>query len=220
MASPHSNLTLVIGSKTYSSWSLRPWLFLQHHGVVFQERKILFSDADWRARVRALSPSGRVPLLIDGEIKVWESLAICEHVADRHDIVDAWPASPAARALARAMACEMHAGFADLRSELPFHLQRPETPKAISAAAAADIARIRGLWRDAHARHGDGGDWLLGRFGIVDAMFAPVALRFVTYAVPLDGWEAQYVQTVLAHPAIARWRADAAGEPLEYDDSR
>jgi glutathione S-transferase len=118
------------------------------------------------------------------------------------------------------MACEMHAGFADLRRELPFHLQRPRISTEISAAAAADVVRIRALWRDAHLQHGDGGDWLMGTFGIVDAMFAPVALRFHSYAITLDGWEAQYLRTVLAHPAIRSWCAEAASEPLEDDYGR
>jgi glutathione S-transferase len=207
--------TLVIGSKTYSSWSLRPWLFLKHHQVPFAEKKILFSDADWRAQIRAVSPNARVPLLIDGDLKVWESLAICEYAAERFSITDAWPRDRTARAMARSIAGEMHAGFADLRREYPFHLQRGPEPKPHSAGVDADIRRICELWHEARARFGSDGDWLFGRFCIADAMFAPVALRFHFYAVPLGKTEAAYVNAVLAHSAIKEWLADAVQEPLE-----
>ena len=154
--------TLVIGSKTYSSWSLRPWLFLKHHGVPFEEKKILFSDADYQQQIRAVSGSGKVPLLIDGSTKVWESLAICEHVAEHHALRDVWPADPGARALARSMACEMHAGFADLRRDFLFHCRRQPSPAPHSAQTAADVRRICSLWREAR-RCGDNGTWLFGK---------------------------------------------------------
>ncbi|HEY0974698.1 MAG TPA: glutathione S-transferase [Solimonas sp.] len=207
-----SALTLVIGSKTFSSWSLRPWLLLQHHQVPFQEVLVALNANDTRARILEHSPSGKVPLLRHGERRIWESLAICEYAAETLLLPAAWPMDPDARAFARAASAEMHAGFADLRSELPFEIHREPARKACSARAAADIARIRALWREARTRFGRGGDWLCGRFGIVDAMFAPVALRFFVYDVALDGPEREYMKTVLMHPAVQAWMAAAKQE--------
>ncbi|AXQ31427.1 glutathione S-transferase family protein [Solimonas sp. K1W22B-7] len=202
-------LTLVIGSKTLSSWSLRPWLFLRHHEVPFEEILVPLGQRDSRARILEHSPSGKLPCLLQGPLKVWESLAICEYAAETLALPLAWPMDPAARALARAMSTEMHAGFAELRRELPFDALRKPEPLQVGAGAAADIARVRALWREARSQHGRGGPWLFGRFGIADAMFAPVALRFHAYAVNLDGPEREYVFNVLMHPAVQDW-LDAA----------
>lgn len=198
-------LRLYLGTPARSSWSLRPWLLLRHYGIASDDRIIELQQPDSAARLRAVSPSGRVPVLEHGAVRVWESLAICEYLAETFALSAAWPAAREPRALARALACEMHAGFADLRRELPFDALRAPAASPRSAAADADIARIRALWRDARLRHGADGDWLFGRFGIVDAMYAPVALRLHAYAVPLDGIERDYVETVLSHPAIADW---------------
>jgi glutathione S-transferase len=209
-------LTLVLGSKSRSSWSLRPWLFLRHHEVPFDEILLPLGQADSHARILEHSPSGKVPCLLQGPLKVWESLAICEYAAETLALPLAWPLDPAARALARAMSAEMHAGFADLRRELPFDALRKPAPKAVGEQAAADIARVRALWREARSLHGRGGPWLFGRFGIADAMFAPVALRFHAYAVALDGPEREYVYNILMHPAVQQWLdAAAAEQPLE-----
>lgn len=205
-------LTLVLGSKARSSWSLRPWLLLRHHEVPFEEIVLPLGQPDSRARILEHSPSGKVPCLLHGPVKVWESLAICEYAAETLALPQAWPLDPAARALARAMAAEMHAGFADLRRELPFDALRKPAPQAPGEQAAADIARVLALWREARSRHGQGGPWLFGRFGIADAMFAPVALRFHAYAVTLDGPEREYVYNVLMHPAVQEWLDAAAAE--------
>jgi glutathione S-transferase len=207
-----SDTTLVIGSKQFSSWSLRAWLFLRHHGVPFREVLVPLYAADTRAHILAYSPSGKVPLLEIGGLRVWESLAICEFAAERFALPGAWPADPAARAMARSIAAEMHAGFAELRKELPFEANRKPAPKVIGEAATTDVARVLAIWREARRLYGASGPWLFGVFGIADAMFAPVAIRFQFYAVPLDRPEAEYVQAVLAHPALREWLAGAALE--------
>ncbi|HSW14777.1 MAG TPA: glutathione S-transferase N-terminal domain-containing protein [Solimonas sp.] len=206
-------LTLVIADKSRSSWSLRPWLFLRHHGVEFEEVRIALGRPDTREHILEHSPSGKLPCLHHGALRVWESLAICEYAAETFALPLAWPLEPAARAMARAMAAEMHAGFAELRHELPFDTLRPPMPQAYGEKAAVDIARIRALWREARQLHGQGG-WLFGKFGIVDAMFAPVALRFHQYQVPLDGIEREYMFQMLMHPAVQAWMDGAATEEL------
>jgi glutathione S-transferase len=198
-------LRLVIGSKTYSSWSLRPWLLLRYHNVAFREVPIALNQPDTRQRIAEFSPSGKVPVLINGPEKVWESLAICEYVAETLKLPAAWPSDVALRFQARSLACEMHAGFADLRRELPMDCRRPPGPQAYGAGAAADIARIRQIWRECRQAHAKNGDWLFGKFGIVDAMYAPVVLRLHTYAVPVDGPEREYMNSVLHLPALREW---------------
>lgn len=200
-----SKLTLVIGTKNLSSWSLRPWLFLRRNNVSFEEHFLELSEHGPSEAVLRHSPSGRVPFLRDGDIQVWDSLAICEYLAETRQIADAWPTDPAARALARSVACEMHAGFAALREELPFDATRRPEPKALSAQARADIARVVQIWRQLRQQHAGAGEWLFGRFGIADAMYAPVALRFHAYAVPLEAPEQAYVDTVLSCAAVREW---------------
>lgn len=200
-----SDVSLVIGSKRKSSWSLRPWLFLQHHGVSFNEVVIELDQPQTRDRILEFSPSGRVPVLRGPEFVVWDSLAICEFAAEWFALPAAWPLAPGARAMARAAACEMHAGFAELRRELPFDAGRPPAAVAINDAAQAQVARIRDLWREARLLHGQQGPWLFGSFGIVDAMYAPVALRFQQYAIEIDGPERQYCEAVVEHHAVEAW---------------
>ncbi|MGQ0618722.1 MAG: glutathione S-transferase family protein [Panacagrimonas sp.] len=211
-----SDVSLVIGSKRRSSWSLRPWLFLHHHGVGFREVVIELDQPQTRPNILKYSPSGRVPVLLSSEFAVWESMAICEFAAEWFALPGAWPMAPGARALARAAAHEMHAGFADLRRELPFDAARRPMPAAMSERAQADIERIRTLWRGARTRFGaDKGPWLFGHFGIVDAMFAPVALRLYQYAVPIDGPERAYYEAVIEHHAVEAWV-----ESVEYEMGR
>ncbi|HVT35340.1 MAG TPA: glutathione S-transferase family protein, partial [Nevskiaceae bacterium] len=196
-----SAIKLVIGDKSRSSWSLRAWLFLRHHQVPFTEQVIALDRAETHAEILKHSPSGRVPVLVHGQVHVWESSAICEYAAETFALPGAWPMTPASRALARSIAAEMHAGFADLRRELPFDARRDPSPKDYSERTAADIRRICAIWREARPKsRGDG--WLFGSFGIVDAMYAPVALRLHAYAVKLDAGERDYVDQVLRHPAV------------------
>ncbi|MFT4045654.1 MAG: glutathione S-transferase family protein [Solimonas sp.] len=208
-------LTLYIGSKRLSSWSLRPWLLIRHHGLPFGEALIALDTPETQARILTHSPSGRVPALAHGDVRVWESLAICEYLAETFALPRAWPLDPASRATARSISHEMHSGFADLRRELPFNATRAPGRVAVSAAVAADIARVRQIWREARRRHGSDGEWLFGKFGIADAMYAPVAIRFFIYDVPLDGVERDYMHSVILHPAVQEWMEAATLEHRE-----
>lgn len=209
-----AELKLIIGSKTYSSWSLRPWLLLRYHNVAFREVPIALNQTDTQSRIAEFSPSGKVPVLINGPEKIWESLAICEYAAETLKLPAAWPSDITLKFQARSLACEMHAGFADLRRELPMDCRRTPAPQACSAAAAADIARVRAIWRECRQAHGKNGEWLFGKFGVVDAMFAPVVLRLHAYAVPVDGPEREYMNTVLNLPALREWLGAAMLEQV------
>lgn len=220
-----AGMTLVIANRNYSSWSLRAWLFLRNAGARFQEVRIGLGEPGTRERIARHSPSGRVPVLVDGALTVWDSLAICEYANEVVAGGSGWPAERAARAEARSVSAEMHSGFTALRSEMPMNI-RARRRLAPSAAAQADIARVVGLWEHCRARHAAQGPWLFGRFSIADAMYAPVVFRFQTYGVTLAGRNAEYAKTVLADPAVQEWaaaaraetevvQADEAGEPVE-----
>ncbi len=204
---------LVLGNKRYSSWSLRPWLFLRHFGVVFDERVLALDTEAFAGGIGALSPTRRVPVLHDGDLVVWDSLAICEYANERWLGGRGWPADIAQRAVARAACAEMHSGFAALRSECPMNVcRRIERPLALSAAAAADAARVGVLWTQLRARHGAGGEFLFGAPGLVDAYYAPVVMRFWTYRLPVDEVVQRYIDAVRALPAMREWTEAAAAE--------
>jgi glutathione S-transferase len=205
-------LTLIIGNKNYSSWSLRPWLFLKHHGIPFEEIRIPLYRDDSPARIAAYSPSGKVPVLVDEGVTVWDSLAILEYLAERFPETQGWPATTADRAQARSLAAEMHAGFAALRSQCSMNCRRPPAPKALPEAVSKDVARINQLWSECREQYGNAGPWLLGQFSILDAMYAPVALRFHTYQLEAGLAATAYVNTVLDHPAVAEWIAAGKAE--------
>jgi glutathione S-transferase len=198
-------LTLVIGNKVYSSWSLRPWLLLKHGGVPFEEVRIPLYLPESKARIRAWSPAGHVPVLADGPLRIWDSLAICETLAERFPERCGWPKAAEARAVARSVSAEMHAGFFSLRHELPFYAPGPRSGVVPSDAARAEIARVQGVWEDCRARFGSGGPWLFGAFSPADAMYAPVALRLLTYGVELPPVPAAYAESVRGHPAVEEW---------------
>jgi glutathione S-transferase len=204
---------LVIGNKLYSSWSLRPWLLMTALGVPFRETVIPLGRPETRAQILAHSPSGKVPCLIDGDVVVWETLAIVEYLAERQAGV--WPADAGARAHARAIASEMHAGFAALRRACPMNLAKRFAWKERGPEAAADVARIEAIWRTARARFGaaGGGPFLFGAFSAADAMYAPVATRLDTYQVPVAPETRAYVEAILAHQAFRAWRRQALAEP-------
>jgi glutathione S-transferase len=204
-------LTLYVGNKRYSSWSLRPYLALAHAGASFTTELILLDQADTKAKIVAINPAGKVPALHDGDLVVGESLAICEYVAELFPAAGLWPDDRADRARARAVATEMHGGFAALRREMAMDLGTKKPGAGRTTESLADIARVTQIWRDQLAA--SGGPFLFGTFTIADAMYAPVVTRFDTYEVELDDTCAAYVRTVLALPAMRAWARDAAEEP-------
>jgi glutathione S-transferase len=207
-----ANLTLVIGNKNYSSWSLRPWLALRVAGIPFEEVRIpLYLDGS-RERILAYSPAGKVPVLVTPEGPVWESLAICEWAAEQFPDRGLWPRAAAARAHARAAGAEMHAGFSHLRRELPMNLRGHYPGQGMTLEVARDVARIEALWSEARSRFGAGGPFLYGAFSIADAFYAPVATRFLTYGVALGAEAQRYVAALRALPALAEWYRDAERE--------
>ena len=204
--------TLVIGNKNYSSWSLRPWLLLRHFGVAFDEVRLPLDTPRFAEDVARHSPTGKVPALRDGGVHVWDSLAICEYANERWLDGRGWPTDREARALARAAAAEMHSGFVALRTQLPMNSRRTPDAYRWDAAAQRDIDRVQALWRQLREAHGHGGDFLCGDFGIVDAMYVPVAIRFDGYGVPVDAVARRYMDALFALPAVREWREAAAAE--------
>ena len=212
--------TLVIGNKNYSSWSLRPWLLMKHRGVAFDEVRLPLDTPEFARGVARWSPSGRVPVLHDGALVVWDSLAICEYVSEAFLDGGGWPSDPGARAVARAASAEMHSGFAALRNSLPLNCRRKATEFAVPSDAQRDIGRIEHIWRECRARYGEGGPFLFGAFSIADAMYAPVVLRFRTYGVRGDDVARRYGETLMSLAALREWlaAAEAEGLPLpKYD---
>ncbi|WP_020698604.1 glutathione S-transferase family protein [Reyranella massiliensis] len=216
-----ADFTLVIGNKNYSSWSLRGWLMAKIAGIEFDEIVVPLDRPETQAAIRKHSPSGRVPVLLHRGLAVWESLAIAEYLNDLKPEAGLWPPSAAARAHARAISCEMHAGFMDLRNNMPMNIRASFPGKGMTPGVRADIERITGLWRDCRKRFAgafpkDDG-FLFGTFGAADAMFAPVVTRFKTYSVTLDSDADAYCAAVLAHPAMKEWADAAAHEPWLID---
>ena len=210
---------LVIGNKNYSSWSLRPWLLLRQHGVMFDEMRLPLDTPEFAGAIPRWSPSGRVPALRHGELVVWDSLAICEYANEAFLAGAGWPVDIAARATARSASAEMHSGFQALRSALPMNCRRRVSGFAPDAAAKRDIERVCALWRDCRGRFATG-HFLFGGFSIADAMYAPVVLRFRSYVVALGAVERTYSDAMLALPALGEWlaAAEAEGMPLpKYD---
>jgi glutathione S-transferase len=211
-------LHLIIGNKNYSSWSFRPWIAMKATGIAFEETVVSLEAKDFKARVTALSGAGKVPVLLDGDVRIWESLAILEYLAEKFPAAGLWPKPDSARAYARAVAAEMHAGFLPLRRQLPMNMWRPVKPRSLDDEAAADVARIDAIWSDCLAKYG--GPLLFGAFGAADAMFAPVVSRFHTYAVPVSPPARAYMNHVMALPAWREWRDAARREPwvLPHDE--
>jgi glutathione S-transferase len=206
-------LTLVIGNKNYSSWSLRPWLALKQAGIPFEEVMVDLYAGDAKAQLARHSPSGRVSALIDGALTVWDSIAICEYAAEIEPSL--WPQDRAARATARAVSAEMHSGFAALRSKMPMDCQARLPGAGRTPDSEKDIARIAALWEECRGRHGADGPFLFGRFSIADAMYAPVVWRFRSYGVELPAVARDYADTMEALPAMQDWRAAALAEPAK-----
>jgi glutathione S-transferase len=210
-------LTLVIGNKNYSSWSMRPWCVLTHFKIPFKEILIPLRQPDSKEKLMKYSPSGKVPVLLHDKITVWESLAICEYIADLYPKKNLWPKNKQARAVARAVSCEMHAGFIKLRKNCPVDVRNSKPMDVIPPEVQADITRITKIWEDCRKRYGKGGDFLFGSFSIADAMFAPVVWRFRTYGVKLSGVAEQYYQSMLALPVMNTWLTAAIKEPYKIE---
>jgi glutathione S-transferase len=208
-------LTLVIGNKNYSSWSMRPWLALKAGGVAFDEVFIpLYTGEADKKRILGFSHSGKVPILIDGDVTVWDSLAIIEYAAERFPQIRLWPEDRASRAHARSISAEMHSGFMALRSECGMNLHRPVGAVALSADARADIARIQQIWTECRQHYEKSGPFLFGAFSGADAMFAPVVYRFLTYAIELKPAAREYMDAMTSLPAFAEWTRAGLAETL------
>jgi glutathione S-transferase len=203
--------TLVVGNRNYSSWSLRPWLLLRHFGVAFAEEVLPLDTPEFAGRIAAFSGAGRVPVLVDGTRRVWDSLAICEYANERWLGGHGWPADLDRRALARSAAAEMHSGFGAMRAQLPMSVRRRPNAYRWDAAAQRDIDRVQALWRLLRD-NAAGGPFLLGPFGIVDAMFAPVCVRLRAYGPDVDATAAAYMATIFALPAFREWESAALAE--------
>ncbi|HHW78127.1 MAG TPA: glutathione S-transferase family protein [Xanthomonadaceae bacterium] len=201
---------LVIGNKNYSSWSLRPWLAARHAGIEFDEIRVSLFTPEGMAQIRQYSPSLKVPVWREGDLVVWESLAICEYFAER--VPSLWPKDPTVRAVARSVSAEMHSGFTALRNGMPMNARARGRRVAVTPEIAADIDRIETIWTDCRNRFGASGPWLFGTFSIADAMFGPVVLRFVPYGVSRPGVVDDYVATFMADPHLQAWIAAAERE--------
>jgi glutathione S-transferase len=208
-------LKLILGNKAYSSWSLRGWLAAKLSGLPFEEVVVPLYDAEWDRRREGdeFAPSsGKVPILWDGDVVVWDSLAIVEYLNEKSGGERFWPADTAARAMARSMAAEMHSGFQALRRQHSMNIRQVYPPARLDNDVVHDVTRILELWAQARARFGGTGEFLFGDFGAVDAMFAPVVTRFVTYSIPMPPFAAAYMQAVLSHRWMQDWIASAQEE--------
>ena len=212
-----AGLTLVIGNKNYSSWSMRPWVLMRQLGIAFEERKLRFHSTEWDAEIERWSPSRLVPVLWRGSQSVWDSLAIMETLAEWHPEKSVWPRDDAARAFARSIAAEMHSGFRDLRNHMPMNIRASHPGKGMTPEVKANIERIERLWGEARKRFGAGGAFLFGAFSAADAMYAPVVMRFKTYGVGLGSEAARYCEAMRAAPALRAW-IEGALEEEEFVD--
>lgn len=205
--------TLIIGNKNYSSWSLRPWIAMKVAGIDFDEQVVPLYEPGSREKVLKHSPTGKVPCLLDGEVTVWESLAILDYLADKHPDKHLWPPDPKARAQARAIAAEMHAGFGALRRHCPMNVRRdPRKVRELTPEVQQDVSRIEAIWTDCRARFGQNGPFLFGAFGNADAMYAPVVSRFASYAISVGKTARAYMDAVMALPAWKDWEKAGRAE--------
>ena len=204
--------TLVIGNKNYSSWSMRPWVLMTQLGIAFDEKRLAFNSPEWDAEIARWSPSRLVPVLWRGEQAVWDSLAIMETLHEWHPEKGVWPKDAAARAFARSIAAEMHSGFRDLRSNMPMNIRASHPGKGMTPAVRANIDRIESLWAEARRRFGAGGPFLFGGFCAADAMYAPVVMRFATYAPALAAESAKYCEAMRDAAGVRAWIEESSQE--------
>ena len=201
---------LVIGNKNYSSWSMRPWVLMTHFGIPFEEIRIPLYTPAWRERIRKVSPTGKVPCLIDDSTTVWDSLAIAETLHERHPALGLYPADPVARALARSVSAEMHSGFSTIRAQMSMNIRLAVVHSMPSDLLRAEVERVKEIFATCLAK--SGGPCLFGQFSIADAMYAPVVMRFRSYGVPLDAPCEAYRETIVRNPAVSRWISEALAE--------
>jgi len=199
------SLTLVIGNKNYSSWSMRPWIAMKAAGIPFEEVVIPLYLEGSREQILKYSPAGKVPILIDGDLAVWDTIAILEYLAERFPDAGLWPRDERARSLARSVSAEMHSGFQPLRQHCTMNLWLPPKPRPQPGDVLENMRRIETIWRDCRSRYGQGGPFLFGRFGAADAMYAPVVARFHNYGLPVQGDTLDYMRAVMALPAWREW---------------
>lgn len=200
-----TELTLVIGNKNYSSWSLRPWLAMKYNGLQFKEIRIPLYTPESKPKLQQYTPSGKVPVLLHGNQKVWESLAILEYLAEEFPNLDWYPEDKTAKTIARSISAEMHGGFLKLRNNMPMNCRARQPGKGMALGVPQDIERITEIWQECRQKFGAGGDMLFGKFTIADAMYAPVVMRFVTYGVELNKVCKDYMEAILALPAMQEW---------------
>jgi len=206
------NPVLVIGNKAYSSWSLRPWLLMKQSGIVFDEIRLSLYEDGAKQKLLQYSATGKVPVLMDGDLTIWDSLAICEYLAEKYAEKRLWPTAMAARARARSISAEMHSGFTNLRTQMPMNVRRAIPGRARTPEVVAEIARIEAIWNGCRSRFGSQGSFLFGPFCIADAMYAPVVSRLRTYGVTLAGEAGEYAAAIHALPAMQEWIAGAHAE--------
>ena len=202
-------MKLILGNKNYSSWSLRPWLLLSANQIRFEEVVVPLFKPDSKARIAEYSQAGKVPVLVDGETTIWDSLAICEYISDRYLNGDGWPSDPLIRAEARACSAEMHSGFFAIRNNLPMNFRASNRRVDFSDEILNEVQRVDDLWTHYRNQHRSNGPWLFGQFCIADCMYAPMVSRFQTYGVGVSDTSHEYMQTVLSHPSIKQLQSDS-----------
>lgn len=216
-----ADLTLIIGNCNYSSWSLRPWFFLQHHRIPFNTRKISLFSETMEEEMRPYFSDGKVPVLLDGDLEIWDSLAILEYLAERFPDRHGWPADVSARAQARAVSAEMHSSFPDLRNEMPMNCRKRFPGFRPGERARRDLERLFTVWRHCRERYAGGGPWLFGGFTVADCMYAPVVMRLVSYGIGMEPVVRDYVDTLYNSPAARDWvrLGQAEIEVIDQDEA-
>ncbi|MCP3869132.1 MAG: glutathione S-transferase [Gammaproteobacteria bacterium] len=216
-----SDLLLVIGNCNYSSWSLRPWLFLAHHGIDFELKRVSLFTESMEPDLKPYFSDNKVPVLLDQGREIWDSLAILEYLAERFTELNGWPEDAGARGVARSVSAEMHSSFPDLRNEMPMNCRRRFVGFKPSDAAHRDIQRVLAIWKACRTRFGEGGPWLFGQFSVADCMFAPVVMRLIGYQIPLDEIGSEYANTLYGSSAARDWIERGKGEPevIEEDEA-
>ena len=209
--------TLVIGNKNYSSWSLRGWLLLRQFNINFEEVRLPLYSETFSDKIKEYSPSGLVPILVTGDQSIWDSLAICEFIAEQHPELQCWPTDVRARAIARSVSNEMHSGFFQIRNNLPMNCRRAKAIDASTPELDREVTRVSEIWRSCRESFGDSGSFLFGNFSIADVMYAPVVLRFKSYLIELGVVETEYMQSMLSLASLQEWIDDALAEEEVID---